>query len=171
VPPDDLPPPPDDRDERDDRVDRDDGDDGACRWREPLGRAAPGGASPGRAALGRSGEDVALAHLVRVHGLDPVARNHRVAVDDLRGELDLVLRDPRSGLVVVCEVKTRVEADVHGGAVAALGPRQRARIRRLAAALPTTTGLRVRGLRLDLVAVDVSRRGGAAALTHLTAAW
>lgn len=148
-----------------------DPDDGACRWREPLGRRAPDGSTPARSALGRSGEDAALAHLVRVHGLAPVARNHRIAVDDLRGELDLVLRDPRTGLVVVCEVKTRVDAAGHGGAIAALGPRQRARIRRLAAALPTTTGLRVRGLRLDLVAVDVRGHGGVAALTHLTAAW
>lgn len=139
--------------------------DGACHWRERIIRP------PGRQGLGRVGEDVALAHLVRVHGLEPVLRNHRVALDGLRGELDLVLRDERTGRVVVCEVKTRVGAAGHGGAVAALGPRQQVRIRRLAAALPVTAGLRGRGLRLDLVAVDIPDDGGAAHLTHLVAAW
>jgi putative endonuclease len=142
--------------------------DAGCRWRAPLASAT------GRAGLGRAGEDAALAHLVRVHGLDPVVRNHRVVLDELRGELDLVLRDPRTGLVVVCEVKTRVAAADRDGAVGALGPRQRARIRRLAAALAVTTDLRPRGLRLDLVAVDVPRPGShdpRAALQHLTAAW
>jgi Holliday junction resolvase-like predicted endonuclease len=152
-------------------------DDG-CRWSAPLaaapGRAGLGRAGLGRAGLGRAGEDAALAHLVRVHGLDPVARNHRIALDELRGELDLVLRDPRTGLVVVCEVKTRVAAAARDGAVAALGPRQRARIRRLASALAATTDLRPRGLRLDLVAVDVPGAGSGAAhasLLHLPAAW
>jgi Holliday junction resolvase-like predicted endonuclease len=155
-----------------DRPDRDDpADDPAygCRWRAPLPVA--GHAATSRAALGRAGEDAALAHLVAVHGLDPVARNRRVAVDGLRGELDLVLRDPRSGVLVVCEVKVRRGAGRLGGAVAALGPQQSVRIRRLTGALLATTGLRATAVRLDLVAVDVPHGAGPAALTHLHAAW
>ena len=140
-----------------------------CRWRTPLGPIASG--APGRAALGRAGEEAALAHLVTVHGLDLVARNRRVAVDGLRGELDLVLRDPRSGAVVVCEVKVRRAAGHLGGAVAALGPRQSARIRRLAGALLAMSDLRATAVRLDLVAVDVPPGAAPAALVHLHAAW
>ena len=141
-----------------------------CRWRAPL-PDAPDRGGDGRRDLGRVGEDAALAHLVAVHGLDLVVRNRRVVVDGLRGELDLVLRDPRSGVLVVCEVKVRRAAGRLGGAVAALGPRQSARIRRLTAALLATTDLRATAVRLDLVAVDVPRGAGAAALTHLHAAW
>lgn len=141
-----------------------------CRWRTSLPVAAPDHGD-GRRHLGRVGEDAALAHLVAVHGLDLVVRNRRVVVDGLRGELDLVLRDPRSGVLVVCEVKVRRAAGRLGGAVAALGPRQSARIRRLTAALLATTDLRATAVRLDLVAVDVPRGAGAAALTHLHAAW
>lgn len=140
-----------------------------CRWRTVLTVGPPAGAA--RQALGRAGEDAALAHLVGVHGLDLVARNRRIAVDGLRGELDLVLRDPRSGVLVVCEVKVRRAAGTLGGAVAALGPRQSLRIRRLAAVLLATTDLRATSVRLDLVAVDVPRGAGPAALTHLHAAW
>lgn len=140
-----------------------------CRWRALLPAAAHTGAP--RQALGRAGEDAALAHLVAVHGLDAIARNRRIAVDGLRGELDLVLRDPRSGVLVVCEVKVRRAASTLGGAVAALGPRQSARIRRLTAALLATTDLCATAVRLDLVAIDVPRGAGPAALTHLHAAW
>lgn len=150
----------------------DDGPAYGCRWRAVLPGSAGTGAPPGaRAVLGRAGEDAALAHLVTVHGLDPVARNRRIAVDGLRGELDLVLRDPRSGVLVVCEVKVRRAAGALGGAVAALGPRQSARIRRLTAALLATTDLRATAVRLDLVAADVPRGAGPAVLTHLHAAW
>ena len=140
-----------------------------CRWRSQLPAIAAGPGDRGR--LGRAGEDAALVHLTGVHRLELVARNRRIAVDDLRGELDLVLRDPRSGVLVVCEVKVRRAAGHLGGAVAALGPRQSARIRRLTAALLATTALRAPAVRLDLVAVDVPRGGGPASLTHLHAAW
>jgi putative endonuclease len=128
--------------------------------------------------LARSGERLAAVHLVEVHGLELVALNHRVAVEDVRGELDIVARDRRSGLLVVCEVKSRT-GRAHGGSVVTLGARQQARIRRMTAVLLATGSLRATGVRFDLVAVDVPSSapggGGAAAgravLRHLADAW
>jgi putative endonuclease len=123
--------------------------------------------------LGRAGEDAAGEHLRAVHGLQLVARNWRVELDDLRGELDLVLRDPRSGTLVVCEVKTRTRAQVRDGALATLGPRQQARIRRVASVLLATGGVRASRVRFDLVAVDLagSSRTRGVRLIHLVDAW
>jgi putative endonuclease len=133
--------------------------------------------------LGRAGEDAAAAHLIEVHGLEPVARNWRVALDELRGELDLVLRDPRTGTLVVCEVKSRSRAATRGGAAASLGVRQQARIRRLTGVFLAAGPVRAQHVRFDLVALDLAgsdakgegpRGTGATAgarLTHLADAW
>jgi len=136
-----------------------------CRWSalcEP---------SSGRTALARAGEALAVAHLTEVHGLAVVATNLRVAVEDLRGELDVVMRD-RRGLLVVCEVKART-ATADRGALDALGAAQRARIRRMTAALLADGTLRAQQVRFDLVTVDVPRRphGRAALLEHRAGAW
>lgn len=137
-----------------------------CTWTVACGVTA------GRTALARAGEGIAAAHLAEVHGLVPVAMNLRVAVEELRGELDVVMRDACSGLLVVCEVKTRTGAS-GAGAVEALGARQRARIRRMTAVLLADGTLRARGVRFDLVTVDVAARGrgGAATARHLAGAW
>ena len=133
-------------------------------------------AALGRAALGRAGERLACVHLVEVHGLVPVATNLRVAVEDLRGELDVVVRDPRSGTLVVCEVKTRT-GNAGGGAREALGPRQQARIRRMTAVLLASGRLQGRRVRFDLVTVDVlaprsePRSDAAVRLGHVPDAW
>jgi Holliday junction resolvase-like predicted endonuclease len=124
-------------------------------------------------ALGRAGEDAAAAHLTQRHGLELVARNWRVALDELRGELDLVAQDPRSGMLVVCEVKSRSRATSRDGAAAALGLRQQARIRRLTALLLASGEIRAPRVRFDLVALD--RLGdppcATVRLTHLSDAW
>ncbi len=135
-------------------------------------RAALGRAALGRAALGRAGERLALTHLVQVHGLVLVATTLRVAVEDLRGELDVVVRDPRSGTLVVCEVKTRT-GSVAGGALAAFGPRQQARIRRMTAVLLASGQLQGRRVRFDLITVDVAspQPGADVRLDHLPDAW
>jgi putative endonuclease len=137
-----------------------------CTWAAACGRATD------RTALARAGEGYAAVHLAEVHGLEPVATNLRVALEGLRGELDVVMRDARSGLLVVCEVKSRTGAS-GAGAVEALGARQRARIRRMTAVLLADGTLRARGVRFDLVTVDVAARGvGATAqLRHLAGAW
>jgi putative endonuclease len=132
---------------------------------------------PSRTRLARSGERLAATHLVEAHGLEVVALNRRVAVEDVRGELDVVARDPRTGMLVICEVKSR-SARAPGGALASLGSKQQARIRRMAAVLLATGELRAARVRFDLVAIDVATTGsgaggvgGRAELTHLADAW
>ncbi len=77
---------------------------------------------------GRDGEELAAAHLAAL-GMTVVDRNWRVALDDLRGELDLVVRD--GATLVFCEVKTR-SSSVAGGPLAAVTWRKRRQLRRLA---------------------------------------
>jgi putative endonuclease len=79
-----------------------------------------------RAALGRAGEDAALA-AYEVRGFHLVARNWRCAI----GEIDLVVH--RRGLLVFCEVKTRA-GSAFGGGFDAVTREKRTRLRRLAEA-------------------------------------
>lgn len=142
-----------------------------CSWTSSLAGAQ------GRSALARAGERAAADHLARTHGLVTVATNVRVAVEDLRGELDLVAEDRGRGLVVVCEVKTRTSdaagRATRGGAAEALGARQRARIRRMAAVLVADGTLRARRVRFDVVMVEVAsgRIDRPARCRHLAGAW
>lgn len=86
-----------------------------------------------RRALGRRGEELAAAHL-RSLGFATLARNVRTR----SGEIDLIVFDGRT--LVFAEVKTRcVSARQHAirddqDPLGGLGVRQRARLRRLAAA-------------------------------------
>ena len=126
----------------------------------------------GRVALARAGERLAAAHLVEAHGLTIVATNLRVALEDLRGELDVVAHDERTGLLVVCEVKSRTRA-TGAGASEALGARQQVRIRRMTSVLLAQRRLHARRVRFDLVAVDlgVPSAGASATLLHHAGAW
>jgi Holliday junction resolvase-like predicted endonuclease len=114
-----------------------------------------------RARLGARGEELAAFHLAQHDGLEVIARNWRVALDELRGELDVVARDPRDGTLVVCEVKTRRGAAARDGAVATLSHRQQARIRRMVGVLLATGELRARQVRFDLIALDLGTPAGA----------
>ncbi len=105
-----------------------------------------------RRARGRWGEDRAVAHLRRA-GLHVVARNWRPAARQIRGELDIVARDPETGVIVICEVKAR-RTGGHGGAVAAVGPDKQARIRRLAECWLLDHGPAPQGVRFDVIAID-----------------
>ena len=142
-----------------------------CSWTAPFTEVR------GRIALARAGERAAADHLARTHGLVTVATNVRIAVEDLRGELDVVAEDRSRGLLVVCEVKARTRAagvrSAGGDAVETLGARQRARIRRMTAVLLADGTLRARTVRFDLVTVDVAadRDGRPARCCHLVAAW
>ena len=129
-------------------------------------------ADMGRTALARAGERLAADHLVDTHGLSIVATNLRVALEDLRGELDVVARDERTGLLVVCEVKARTRA-TGAGASEALGARQQARIRRMTSVLLAQRRLQARRVRFDLVAVDLGGAGAgtSATLHHHAGAW
>jgi putative endonuclease len=125
-----------------------------------------------RRRLGRLGEELAAAHFRRL-GFVLLERNVRTR----HGEIDLIAL--ASGVLVFAEVKTaRAGA---GGSCAArahplqwLGARQRARLRRLAAAWlseHSATRSGVRTIRFDAVGVTVDSCGRLLALEHLEGAW
>jgi putative endonuclease len=111
-----------------------------------------------RASLGALGEDLAARHLVTDDGLEVIARNWRLRAGELRGELDLVAVDRGAGCVVVCEVKTRRDAQRLGGALAAVSPRKQGKVRALTGAFLRQADLRVGRVRIDVIAVDLGRR-------------
>jgi putative endonuclease len=130
--------------------------------------APPASSMTRSAALGRLGEELAAHHLVTDDGLEVVARNWRVRLDDLVGELDLVAR-ALDGTLVVVEVKTRRDAARFGGAIDAAGVLKQRRIRRLASAFVLDCGWRPPAVRCDLIAIDVV--GRRARLEHVVDAW
>lgn len=105
-----------------------------------------------RRARGRWGEDRAVAHLRR-SGYEILARNWRPHHRQVRGELDIVARDPTTGLIVMCEVKARRNAR-HGGAVAAVTAVKQQQIRTLAECWLLDRGPTPDGLRFDVIAID-----------------
>lgn len=117
--------------------------------------------------LGMRGEALAAHHLVADDQLTLVERNWRLASGELRGELDLVAHDPRADVLVICEVKTRRDADRFGGAVATVDHRKHARLRALTGAYLRQCGQSYDGVRLDLLAIDLGR---SPRLTHLVGA-
>ncbi len=141
-----------------------------CSAHATLSQHAGASGEP-RAALGRLGEELAAAHFERL-GLRVLARNVRTRY----GEIDLIACG--GGVLVFAEVKTRTSRT---GAVAGdrrplagLGPRQRRRLRRLAAAwLCQSERPRpgARTIRFDAVGVSVDGRGRLLRLEHIEAAW
>jgi putative endonuclease len=109
-----------------------------------------------RALLGRSGEEAA-ERFYRRAGFS-VERNFRAG----RIELDLVAYRP--GLVVICEVKTRVD-ERWGMPAEAVGFQKQARIRRGAAAWLAQNNSGAVEVRFDVVSAIV--RGGRFELTHI----
>ena len=103
-----------------------------------------------RQALGRSGEDLAVDHLLG-QGYAILDRNWRCPI----GELDIVARDGETTVVV--EVKTRSGLGF-GHPLDAITPVKLARLRRLAAAWCEAHGGATH-LRVDAVAVLTDRRG------------
>jgi putative endonuclease len=100
-----------------------------------------------RSALGRAGEDAALA-AYETRGFHLVARNWRCSF----GELDLVMH--RRGLLVFCEVKTRA-GSAFGGAFEAVTREKRARLRRLAQAFLLTERPPHAEVRFDVASAHV----------------
>ena len=111
-------------------------------------------------AVGGYGERVAVRHLERA-GMTVLARNWRCE----HGELDVVARD--GNCLVVCEVKTRRGGGT-GHPLEAVTPAKLARLRRLAAAWLSASGVHPTEVRLDVVAVLLPARG-AAVVEHLRA--
>ncbi|MBS44901.1 MAG: YraN family protein [Nocardioides sp.] len=104
-----------------------------------------------RQALGAYGEGLAARRLTEA-GLVVLDRNWRC---DL-GELDLVLRDGDD--LVACEVKTRSGLG-HGTPHEAVDATKLDRVRRLGERWAHEHGVTPAGIRVDLVAVLVPRRG------------
>lgn len=108
--------------------------------------------SPGadrRAALGRSGEDIA-ATWYEDHGFEVLERNWQRR----EGEVDLIARKGRT--VAFCEVKTRT-SDTYGTGAESVLPAKQRRIRRLAsrwlAELTPSSGRALVDLRFDVISI------------------
>jgi len=119
-----------------------------------------------RQHLGRTGEDLALAHLRRL-GFELVVRNHRTRW----GEIDLIVHD--GSTLVFVEVKTRRASGAGRGPWEALHERKRAQVRRMAAAYLAEVRERPRAvqLRFDAIGVVIDARGRLVRLDHLEAAF
>jgi len=114
-------------------------------------------------ALGRLGEDVAVAHL-RSAGLAVLDRNWRCR----QGEIDVVALDVPHRELVVCEVKTRT-SDRFGVPVECVTPAKLARLRRLAGAwLGSHPDVSVRTVRIDVVGI-ICPPGAAPTVVHVRA--
>lgn len=109
-----------------------------------------------RSALGRSGEDLAVAMYLRA-GYRVLDRNYRVP----EGEIDVIAR--RGANVVFCEVKTR-RTDHWGAPVEAVAWKKQARLRRLAACWLQDRRPGAVEIRFDVVSVVL--RDGRPELTH-----
>ena len=96
--------------------------------------------------LGAAGEDLAAAWYAE-RGWRVLDRNWRSGRE---GELDVVAT--KGGVLAVCEVKARTSA-AFGTPLEAVTPAKQARIRRLAAAYLTASGVRVARVRFDVAAV------------------
>ena len=134
---------------------------------------APGPRGDRRRGLGRLGEELAEAHFRRL-GFSLLDRNVRTR----HGEIDLIAFDGRT--LVFAEVKTRRVGARQGHVrpdqdpLSRLGPRQRARLRRLAVAwLSDRSRVRptARTIRFDAIGVIVDGRDRLVGLDHLEAAW
>jgi putative endonuclease len=137
---------------------------------DPCARDAQ---APPRQTLGRLGEEIALSHL-RSLGFSALARNVRTR----RGEIDLIAFD--GATIVFAEVKTRrvgarqlsIRPDQEP--LRGLSVRQRARLRRLAAAWLTDAG-RTRPaadtIRFDAIGVVIDASGRLRGLEHIEGAW
>ena len=125
-----------------------------------------------RRTLGRRGEELAAAHLEEL-GFRVLERNARTRY----GEIDLISFD--GSTLVFAEVKTRTlgrsRATLHPEQrpLTALRPRQRARLRRLAAAwLHQQRGRpTARTIRFDAIGVVLDSRGALYTLEHIEGAW
>jgi putative endonuclease len=126
-----------------------------------------------RPALGRLGEELAMRHLHRL-GFSPLGRNERTR----HGEIDLIAFDGHT--LVFAEVKTRrVNAQRQGirpdqQPLAWLRPRQRARLRKLAAAwLCDEKHIRptAHTIRFDAIGVILDTKNRLIRLDHIEGAW
>ena len=124
-----------------------------------------------RQTLGREAEELVAARL-EAAGWWIVDRNVRPS--EVRGELDLIAVD--GAALVFVEVKARLVGSVAGPErpAAAVGPRKRAQVRRLAAAWLRDRGYDVprhRELRFDVIGLRLDAAGRVAEYEHLRGAY
>jgi putative endonuclease len=126
-----------------------------------------------RRTLGRRGEEHAVAHMHRL-GFSPIGRNERTRY----GEIDLIAFDGTT--LVFVEVKTRKVNSQRRGIrpdqqpLLWLRPRQRERLRRLAAAwLREEKHIRptAHTIRFDAIGVILDTRDRLISLDHIEGAW
>jgi putative endonuclease len=140
---------------------------------KPDGRGSAPREDP-RHALGRLGEELAAAHIQRL-GFALLERNARTR----HGEIDLIAFDGRT--MVFAEVKTRrlagnprARTGPDEQPLAGLRPRQRARLRRLAAAWlcdPARIRPSAHTIRFDAIGVTIDARDNLVRLDHVEGAW
>lgn len=109
-------------------------------------------------ALGRYGEDLAVAHLER-QGLTILERNWRCEL----GELDVIARE--GARLIVCEVKTR-SSERYGSPFEAVGPRKVRRLRQLALRWLDEHQVHVPEIRFDVIGI-VQPPAGPPVLQHI----
>ena len=117
--------------------------------------------------LGRIGEQIAVRYLESL-GYEIVDRNWRLAVEGLRGEVDVVARQGETW--VFCEVKTRRRSEDGDEALLAVTPAKQRQLRRLAAAYLAAADAHGT-IRFDVVAVAWPAGGGRANVVHVPEAF
>lgn len=112
------------------------------------------------AALGRDGEDIAVAHL-EAEGWLIIERNWRCPA----GELDIVAWDEEAQALVFVEVKSR-SSIAFGQPIEAITWRKMAKLRELSTLWLRATHTRVRTIRVDAIGV-LMPWNSAPELTHV----
>jgi putative endonuclease len=101
-----------------------------------------------RISLGKTGEELAVAHL-KGRKYNIIERNYRCPL----GEMDIIARE--KGNLVFVEVKTRATKDF-GGPAAAVNERKQRQLSRVALMYLNQKRLKDIAARFDVVAVDLS---------------
>lgn len=117
-----------------------------------------------RAQIGAIGEELAAQYLVG-RGMEVIDRNWRGP----DGEIDIVAYSAPGTLAIV-EVKTRT-GDGFGAPALAVTATKYARLRRLAAQWMAANQRRASEVRIDVIAVLISRSGRLRSLEHIPGAY
>ncbi len=117
--------------------------------------------------LGHIGEQIAARHLESL-GYAIIERNRRVAIDGLRGEIDVIAVDGTT--LVFCEVKTRRHSEHGDEALVAVTPRKQRQLRRLAGVYLSQLDAHAE-VRFDVVAVVWQSGGGSPRVVHVAGAF
>jgi len=110
----------------------------------------PGSSKDGARSVWIRGEDEAT-RLMKKRGYKILARNLRLKM----GEIDILCLDPRTGCMVVVEVKARVrKSNATPNPEASITAAKKRKLRSLARAISKRDAYRGRPIRIDVVAVE-----------------